>query len=555
MDGTQFGRYRLVELLGRGGMGEVWRAHDTETDRIVAIKVLPAHLSADEEYQRRFRKEAHAAARLNNPHVIPIHNYGEIDGRLYVDMRLVEGRDLQAVLAEGPLQPARAVRVVDQIANAVHAAHQVGLLHRDIKPSNILVDRDDFAYLIDFGIARVVDETRMTQTGTTIGSFAYIAPERLDPHAPEDARADVYSLACVLYEALTGQPPFPGTTTVHLIAAHLSTPPPSASIAAPQVPRRVDAVIATGMAKNPNNRYATSIELAEAAREAITVPLAAPPGPSLAATRVVGNYGPAPLHRGAPAGQPGAMSGFGSNRGPRRPRRAGLMAAIVATVTVLVAGVIGIAGYFLVKHRQPAQKPTAQPTSIPVSGTPQPPPPNTLDGLLLSVDQVNTAMGATGMSSAGTMTTMGDNSFMVSDRACLPLSAAVQAPVYAGSGYSAMRAQVVGTAQQSAVDQAVVLFPSTHDASSFFTASTQSWQACANRQFTIAANGNSQVQTVGPVSDSDGILTATVTASNSVGACERALTVADNIAIDVTACPGPAGAAVSIAHQIAAKVP
>ena len=169
-DGTPFGRYRLVELLGGGGMGDVWRAYDTATDRIVAIKVLHPHLSDDEEFQRRFRLEAHAAARLNNPHVIPIHNYGEIDGRLYVDMRLVEGRDLGAVLADGPLEPGRAVRIIEQVANALHAAHQVGLLHRDVKPSNILLDRDDFAYLIDFGIARALDETRITKSGSTIGT-------------------------------------------------------------------------------------------------------------------------------------------------------------------------------------------------------------------------------------------------------------------------------------------------------------------------------------------------------------------------------------------------
>jgi serine/threonine protein kinase len=176
LDGTPFGRYRLITVLGRGGMGEVWRAHDTETDRIVAIKLLPSYLSEDQEFQRRFRREAHAAARLNNPHVISIHNYGEIDGRLDVDMQLIEGRDLQTLLADGPLDPARAVRIIDQVAKALHAAHEVGLLHRDIKPSNILLDRDDFAYLIDFGIARAVDETRMTKSGNTIGTLLHEMP-------------------------------------------------------------------------------------------------------------------------------------------------------------------------------------------------------------------------------------------------------------------------------------------------------------------------------------------------------------------------------------------
>ena len=210
MEGTSFGRYRLLGLLGRGGMGEVWRAYDTASDnRTVAIKLLPPHLAADETFVQRFRREAEAAAQLNNPHIISIHNYGEIEGRLYVDMRLVEGRDLAEVLAGGPLAPERAVRIIGQVALALRAAHKIGLVHRDVKPSNILVDEDDFAYLIDFGIARGAGQTGLTGTGTMIGSWHYMAPERLGAREA-DARADIYALACVLYECLTGSRPFPG---------------------------------------------------------------------------------------------------------------------------------------------------------------------------------------------------------------------------------------------------------------------------------------------------------------------------------------------------------
>jgi serine/threonine-protein kinase len=575
----------LVALLGRGGMGEVWRAHDTETDRTVAIKLLPTSLSADEGFQRRFRREAHAAARLNNPHVIPIHHYGEIDGQLYVDMRLIEGRDLETVLADGPLDPARAVRIIEQVARALHAAHKVGLIHRDIKPSNILLDDDDFAYLIDFGIARTIDETRMTKFGNTIGTFHYIAPERLDARAEEDSRADIYSLACVLYESLTGQPPFPGDSMAHLVTAHLTTPPPRPSAANPNMPLQVDNVIATGMAKDPNRRYATTIELADAARDAITDPISRPtPAPkqppsglrpiSVPAAAVTKYRQPEPPPSAwAPAAIPypsepraSAIADFGSDpqpaeslQTPQHRRRVGLIAAVGAAVVVLASGIIGLTGYLLLKHHNSSQSPTARPAppSSPASGTPQspPPPPNSLNGLLLSVDQVNTAMGTTGMSSVGTMTQMPDNSFMVSDQSCLPLSAATEAKAYAGSGYSAVHAQILAKTQQGVVDQAVVSFSSAQDASKFFTASAQAWQACANRQFTLAANGNSQIQSVGPVSNTDGTLSATVTPAESPGACERALTVANNVAIDVTACLGPTGAAVSIAHQITARVP
>lgn len=565
MDGTPFGRYRLVELLGAGGMGEVWRAQDTETDRVVAIKLLPQYLSADEEFQQRFRREAHAAASLNNPHVIPIHHYGEIDGQLYVDMRLIEGRDLQTVLAEGPLDPERAVRIVEQVARALHAAHKVGLIHRDIKPSNVLIDADDFAYLIDFGIALTADETRMTKSGNMLGTFAYIAPERLDPKADEDARVDIYSLACVLYEALTGDPPFPGSTTAHLITAHLNTPPPRPSISRPDVPTQVDNVIATGMAKDPNRRYATTIELANAAREAITDPIARPtpayaqppaeqtsdPRPPAAVTRQR-QKPPTPAEQPYPVTDPGSEQRTPS---PHPRRRAGLIAIIVTAVAVVAASVVGVTSYVILRHRKPSQPSTAQSTAT-TSDTAQSAvaQPNSLNGLLLSVDQINTAMGVTGMSSVGTMTALTDNSFAVSDPACLPLSGAAEAKVYANSGYSAVRAQVVAKAQQNALNQAAVLFPSAQAASAFFAASTQGWQGCANRQFTLSANGNSQVNNVGPVSDANGTLSATVTPANSLGVCERALTVANDVVIDVTACLGPTGAAVDIAHQIAAHV-
>jgi serine/threonine protein kinase len=141
MEGTPFGRYQLIELLGRGGMGEEWKAFDTATQRVVAVKVLPAQLAVDPQFEQRFRREAFAAAGLNNPHVVPIHNFGDIENRLYVDMRLIEGQDLERVLTDGPLEEDRAVNIVEQIASALNAAHRVGLVHRDVKPSNILVQR------------------------------------------------------------------------------------------------------------------------------------------------------------------------------------------------------------------------------------------------------------------------------------------------------------------------------------------------------------------------------------------------------------------------------
>ncbi|MFC9994596.1 protein kinase [Nocardia sp. NPDC127526] len=268
MDGTPFGRYRLLGLLGEGGMGRVYRAYDTETDRVVALKVLPEDFAHDQGYRERFRREAQAAARLSEPHIIPIHGYGEIDGQLFLDMRLVEGTDLAAVLVHGgPLPPARAVGILEQVAAALDAAHRQGLVHRDVKPSNILIAPGDFAYLIDFGIARGDADTSLTTVGAAIGTFAYMAPERL-AHERYDSRADVYSLACVLHECLTGAKPFPVDSLGRQIAAHLTLPPPRPSEAA-NVPGAFDAVIAQGMAKDPDERFPAAGVLAAAARAAL----------------------------------------------------------------------------------------------------------------------------------------------------------------------------------------------------------------------------------------------------------------------------------------------
>src|ERR1700757_157908 len=276
VEGTPFGRYRLLELLGRGGMGEVWRAHDTAIDRVIAVKLLPPQFNDDPTFQERFRREARSAAGLNEPHVVPIYDFGEIEGRLYVAMRFIKGRDLQQMLADGPLHPARAVRIVDQIASALHAAHTSGLVHRDVKPSNILVAEDDFAYLIDFGIARAEGETRLTSTGAAIGTWAYMAPERFTT-GTADARADIYALACVLHEALTGQPPFTTTSREQLMVAHVMQPPPRSSAIQRGVPAAMDAIIATGMAKNPDHRYSTAKNLARAARAALSAHSPPPP--------------------------------------------------------------------------------------------------------------------------------------------------------------------------------------------------------------------------------------------------------------------------------------
>jgi ABC-type amino acid transport substrate-binding protein/predicted Ser/Thr protein kinase len=274
VDATPFGHYQLQQLIGRGGMGEVYRAYDTKTDRIVALKVLPHHLAEDATFQQRFRRESQAAAGLNDPHVVPIHGYGEIDGRLYLDMRLIEGRNLGTMLedAEGqPLGAAFAVTVVTQVANALDAAHTAGLIHRDVKPSNILITERDFVYLIDFGLARTAGEKGLTTAGNTLGTLAYMAPERFEG-ADIDPRADIYALTCVLYECITGSRPYPAESYEQQIKGHMVSPPPRPSAIDPKL-AAFDDVIAKGMAKKPAKRYQTAGELAAAARRSQETPV------------------------------------------------------------------------------------------------------------------------------------------------------------------------------------------------------------------------------------------------------------------------------------------
>ncbi|WP_328306226.1 serine/threonine-protein kinase [Actinomycetospora sp. NBC_00405] len=271
MEGQRFGRYRLERQIGSGGMGDVYEAADVDRDRLVALKLLPELFSNDNEFEQRFRRESRLAARLRDPHIIPIHDYGEIDGRLFIDMRLVEdGVTIASLLRDGPLAPERAVRLLIQIAEGLDAAHSDGLIHRDVKPSNVLVTPRDFVYIIDFGIARATGDTRagLTTAGSTVGTLDYMAPERF-ANSHVDSRADIYSLACLLYQCLTARPPFRGTDLPTLMNSHICAEPPRPSGLVPDIPGNLDTVVLRGMAKKPEDRYQTAGALADAAWRAV----------------------------------------------------------------------------------------------------------------------------------------------------------------------------------------------------------------------------------------------------------------------------------------------
>jgi serine/threonine-protein kinase len=271
--GSRFGPYQLRRLLGRGGMGEVYEAEDTRKHRVVALKLISPQFSTDATFYMRMRREADTAGRLTEPHIVPIHDYGDIDGQFYVEMRMIDGVSLRSLLTNyGPLSPARTVAIVRQIAAALDAAHANGVTHRDVKPENILLTNDDFAYLVDFGIARAATDPGLTQGGFAVGTYNYMAPERFTGDEVT-YRSDIYALACVLGECLTGAPPYRATSVERLIAAHLLEPAPRPSELRPgRVPPALDPVIGRGMAKNPGDRYCSAGDLAVAAHEALTAP-------------------------------------------------------------------------------------------------------------------------------------------------------------------------------------------------------------------------------------------------------------------------------------------
>ena len=313
--GTILAGFRVESLIGRGATGAVYLAVDTKTSQRVALKLLTPELSEDERFRQRFMREAELAASLDHPHVVPILSFGEEDGRLYLAMAYVEGYDLRELLRrDAPLEPTRTMKLIAQVAGALDAAHAADLVHRDIKPANILVssvaDREH-AYVCDFGLARHVSSvSSLTGDRGFVGTLDYVPPEQIAGR-PVDGRADVYSLGCVLYECLTGERPFERESELALVYAHLNDPPPRLTDLRPELPEALDGVVATALAKEAEERYASCGELAAAARA--------------------------------------ALAGKRYARRSRRRRR-----AVIATVALLAAAAAGIAAFVTTRAETPA---------------------------------------------------------------------------------------------------------------------------------------------------------------------------------------------------------
>jgi serine/threonine protein kinase len=278
--GSEFAGHRIEAVAGRGGMGVVYRATDLRLGREVALKLIAPELSHDDAFRHRFERESQMAARIRHPHVITIFRADEQDGLLYLTMEFIQGSDLRAAIARsGALDPLLAATVVSQVGSALDAAHRNGLIHRDIKPANVLVATEDgapHAYLTDFGLTKSISsESGMTATGMVLGTVDYMAPEQAEG-SKLDHRTDVYALGCVLFEALTGEVPYPRETPVAKLYAHIHLPPPSIRDRAPGVPPDFDAIISKAMSKRPEDRYVSAGALGRAALTAAHGRSAAP---------------------------------------------------------------------------------------------------------------------------------------------------------------------------------------------------------------------------------------------------------------------------------------
>ena len=283
--GSLVAGYRLEEQVGAGGMAAVFRARDERLGRLVALKVLAPALTADSAFRRRFIAESRAAAAVDDPHIIPVHEAGEAAGALFIAMRFVPGGDLRRVLErEGPLAPGRAAELISPVASALDAAHRAGLVHRDVKPANILVDasadRPDHVYLSDFGVSKgATASVSLTETGQFLGTPNYSAPEQIQGGAV-DGRTDQYALACVAYQMLTAGVPFERNQGMAVLLAHLSEPPPSLCSRRPDLPAATDRVLARALAKAPEDRYLSCRDFADALREALGLAPYHPRGPA-----------------------------------------------------------------------------------------------------------------------------------------------------------------------------------------------------------------------------------------------------------------------------------
>ena len=267
--GQHLGPYRILEQIGTGGMATVYKAYQPAMERYVAVKVIAAHFAQDETFLRRFRREARAVAQLEHAHILPVHDYGEAEGRPYLVMRYLEAGTLKDRMAQRPLPLTEVNRIIGQVGSALDYAHRIGIIHRDVKPSNVLLDAEGDAFLTDFGLAKMLEASvQLTETGVGIGTPAYMSPEQ-GRGERVDHQADIYSLGVMLYEMVTGRPPYEAETPLAVVIKHITEPLPLPRSIRPDLPEEVERVILKALAKDPADRFQTAGEMVRALDAAV----------------------------------------------------------------------------------------------------------------------------------------------------------------------------------------------------------------------------------------------------------------------------------------------
>ena len=567
-DGEIFAGFRIIRLLGSGGMGEVYLAQHPRLPRRDALKVLPADVSADPEYRTRFNREADLASTLYHPHIVGVHDRGEYDGQLWISMDFVDGQDAARLLADrypAGMPVEQVVRIVTAVASALDYAHKQGLLHRDVKPANIMLthlddDGEQRILLADFGIARNVDDiSGLTTTNMTVGTVAYSAPEQLMGEEI-DGRADEYALAATAYHLLTGSQLFPHSNPAVVISRHLNTQPPTLAESRPEL-ADLDPVLAIALAKHPESRFSRCTDFARAFAEQIRPTGDAPA--SAALTR----FAPVPRDATAPAASPPRK---GNIESAKRSRSWAITAAVIAVLAV-------VSGLMLTwrpwKDRsssaaESAQLPTSvasvrQPPSAKTTTVEPPPPPSfsptAIDQVLLTDDQLSKGLGvdvtedpsgggfglALESSSYGTS----DHAGQVSPSSCVGVAFTGEHEVYGGIDSAKVKTQTFrqiyssGGSGPTFLFQTAVVFPSAEEAQAFLNTSQAQWDACANGEVDVTLGyENWRGFTLGSVERDENMITVAMASHDPLygpDACQQALGVRENVVVEARTCEVP----------------
>lgn len=570
-NGEIFAGYKIVRLLGSGGMGEVYLAQHPRLPRRDALKLLPREWSADPDYRARFNREADLASTLWHPNIVGVHDRGEEDGQLWISMDYVEGLDAAQLLADQyptGMPVDEVVRIVTAVASALDYAHKQGLLHRDVKPSNIMLthvddESEQRILLTDFGIARNLDEiSGLTATNMAVGTVAYSAPEQLLGE-DIDGRTDQYSLAATAYNLLTGSHLFPHSNPIVVSNRHLNNPPPALSKTRPEL-GELDPVLAVALSKDPKDRFQRCTDFARAVSEQIDSAVAPRPSTPSASARTV-------TRRAKVA------SSNDNVVGDRKPWKQPWFAiAAVSAVVIVAAGLILAWRPWERKAAPTVRESSGSLTSmarVPPQVTTtvtQPPLPSfsakAIDQVLLTADQLTKVLGASvfsdpsrggpsGLALNSSSYGMSDHSKQVTPSSCVGMVFTGEHDVYASADPTAIKTQTFGVpygineGRPHLLQQTAAVLPSAEAAQQFLTSTGSNWKACASLKVEATFGYESGAGFVfGRVLGQNDMITISMATANHVGptngadACQQVLAVRENVVVEVRTCQAPTSA-------------